>query len=259
MSRNSREWCCIGLFAATAFVSSLVAIGGRLHAGDEVAREDEEARQRVMIVTGEDYRGHHWKKATPKLKSQLAKDPRFEVETTEDLFFLRSPKLHDYQVIVLHFKNHDPAVPGRRGYDNLTKFVEAGGGLVLVHFASGAFQEFKGDFVKLAGRVWNPEARGHDAYGPFAVEIVATDHPITKGLRDFKTTDEFIRVSTARPRSPSLPRRDRRPTRSSTQWRVCLTTAKDASFTRRWDTTPRRSRRPAPENLFAVARLGRPG
>jgi type 1 glutamine amidotransferase len=82
-------------------------------------------------------------------------------------------------------------VPGRQGYDNLAKFVNEGGGLVLVHFACGAFQEFKDDFVKLAGRVWNPELRAHDPYGKFRVEIVDPGHPITRGLAAFETTDEL--------------------------------------------------------------------
>ena len=105
--------------------------------------------------------------------------------------FLRSPRLHEYDLVVAHFKNYDPDTPGRSGYDNLAKFVQQGGGLIVVHFACGAFQEFQDDFVTLAGRVWNPKFRGHDRYGEFTVEPTVADHPITRGLGPFKTTDEL--------------------------------------------------------------------
>jgi type 1 glutamine amidotransferase len=147
--------------------------------------------KRVLIVTGEDYKGHHWQQTAPLLKLLIRQDPRLRVDVTEDVNFLRDRKLSEYDVVVAHFKNYDPQVPGRAGYDNLAKFVEQGGGLVLIHFACGAFQEFKGDFVQLAGRVWNPELRGHDPHGEFTVEMSQEDHPITRGLDAFKTTDEL--------------------------------------------------------------------
>ena len=170
------------LLVLTAFAVTL---------GSVAASDDSAPRKRVLIVTGEDYKGHKWQLTTPVLKAHLAQDSRLAVEVTEDLKLLRSPSLHDFDAVVMHFKNYDPEAPGRQGYDNLARFVHEGGGLVLVHFACGAFQEFKSDFVKLAGRAWNPELRGHDPYGAFRVEIVGQDHPITQGLASFETSDEL--------------------------------------------------------------------
>ena len=150
-----------------------------------------ERGKRVLIVTGEDYPGHQWQLTTPVLKTQIEKDRRLKVDVLDDLKKLASARLADYDAVVLHFKNYDPRVPGRAGFDNLREYVEAGGGLVLVHFACGAFQEFKSDFEKLAGRVWNPELRGHDPFGKFRVDIAAVDHPITRGMKPFETTDEL--------------------------------------------------------------------
>ncbi len=147
--------------------------------------------KRILLQTGEDYKGHKWRLTTPALEQELSKDTRLAVDVEEDLAFLRSPKLHEYAAVVMHFKNYDPKLPGREGYDNLASFVEKGGGLVLVHFAGGAFQEFKGDFVKLAGQVWNPKLRGHDPFGEFTVNFEPVDHPVTRGMSDFRTTDEL--------------------------------------------------------------------
>jgi type 1 glutamine amidotransferase len=182
--------------ATVAVVLGASILAGRMGLCAETAKDstvggESDASKRVLIVTGEDYQGHLWQKTTPVLKAELAKAPRLAIEVTEDLTFLRSPRLHEFDAVVMHFKNYDPNVPGPEGYRNLAKFVEQGGGLVLVHFACGAFQELKEDFVKLAGRAWNPDLRGHDPHGTFRVEIVDPSHPITRGLEVFETTDEL--------------------------------------------------------------------
>jgi len=149
-----------------------------------------ESSARVLIVTGEDYPGHKWQETTPALKAQLEKDSRLAVDVLDDLKRLPSADLSKYDVVVVHFKNYDPAVPGPEGQKKLADFVAAGGGMVLVHFACGAFQEWP-EFVKLAGRVWDPKMRAHDPHGPFRVEIVDHEHPITKGMKAFEITDEL--------------------------------------------------------------------
>ena len=169
----------------------LVCICGGLLWAETSMASDPPGRVRVLIVTGEDYKGHKWQETTPALKAQLEKEPHLSVEVLDDLNQLGAFPLSDYDVVVMHFKNYDPEVPGHKGLDNLARFVREGGGLVLVNFACGAFQEFKDDFAKVAGRVWNPKLRGHDPYGSFQVEIANADHPITRGMRPFTTTDEL--------------------------------------------------------------------
>ncbi|MCP4453840.1 MAG: ThuA domain-containing protein [Planctomycetes bacterium] len=146
---------------------------------------------RLLILTGEDYPGHKWQQTAPVLESLYAQDPRFSADVVEDLRQLPSVNLEAYDAVVMHFKNYDANVPGREGFDNLARYVQQGGGLVLVHFACGAFQEFKDDFTQLAGRAWNPKLRGHDPFGEFTVNITDPTHPITKGLQDFAITDEL--------------------------------------------------------------------
>jgi len=62
--------------------------------------------------------------------------------------------------------------------------------LMLVHFACGAWQDWS-EFKNLAGRVWDPDMRPHDARGSFTVDIADPDHPITRGLVAFETDDEL--------------------------------------------------------------------
>ncbi len=144
----------------------------------------------VLLVTGVDYPGHKWQLTAPALAVQLRRDPRMDARVVDDPHFLDSAAIHRYDVIVVHFMNWKEPDPGDAARANLKRFVEGGKGMVMVHFACGAFLDWP-EFVNLAGRVWNPKLRGHDPRGPFKVEIVQPDHPIMKGLQSFETDDEL--------------------------------------------------------------------
>ena len=60
----------------------------------------------------------------PVVKAELEKDPRLTVDVLTDLKSLAAAPLADYDAVVLHFKNYDPEVPGRKGFDNLAGFVD---------------------------------------------------------------------------------------------------------------------------------------
>jgi len=148
------------------------------------------SKTNVLIVTGVDYPGHKWKQTAPVLADILAKDKRLEVRTVADPHQLSSPIIHKYDVLVVHFMDWKVPSPGPEARKNFTKFVANGGGLVFVHFACGAWQDWA-EFGKIAGRAWNPKMRGHDPHGEFTVEIIKPEHEITKGMKDFRTVDEL--------------------------------------------------------------------
>lgn len=151
------------------------------------------AAKKVLLVTGLEC--HKWRETAPVLAGALAQDKRLEISVVEDAGFLTSPGLARYGVIVLHYQNHQAPAP-EGALASLKSAVEAGKGLVLVHFACGAFIDWEtrtvpADFAAIAGRVWNPKLRGHDPRGPFQVRITDKTHPITAGLADFETDDEL--------------------------------------------------------------------
>ena len=153
------------------------------------------APKKALIVTGLEYPGHPWRQTAPALADILAQDKRLEVSLTEEPAFLARPELGAYDVIVLNYQNHNAPAP-EGALANLKQTVEGGKGLVLFHFACGAFIDWptktvSPDFAALAGRVWNPKLRGHDPRGPFRVKISDGSHPVTKGLADFDTEDEL--------------------------------------------------------------------
>jgi uncharacterized protein len=144
---------------------------------------------RVLVVTGVDYVGHLWKETAPAVRKVIEKDPRLEARIVEDPEVLASPMPADYDVILLHFKNYQPLRREAQARDNLAKLVKQGKGLVLLHFACGAFEDWP-EFVQLAGRVWDRKT-SHDPRGPFTVRITQSQHAITQGMGDFQADDEL--------------------------------------------------------------------
>ena len=89
---------------------------------------------RVLLVTGMDYPGHHWRETAPVLAQALRKDSRLEVFTVEDPHFLDSDGLSAYDTVILAWQNWQQPGPGEKARENLRRFVAGGKGLVLVHF-----------------------------------------------------------------------------------------------------------------------------
>jgi type 1 glutamine amidotransferase len=192
---------CRSMIEATArlliIAAMFLAFGLRSESADQVTlAKTPPPKARILIVTGIDYPGHHWRETAPVLAGALRADSRLEVFTLEDPAFLDSVALGSYDALVLHFQNWEQPAPGEKARENLRRFVGDGKGLVLVHFACGAWHNEWPEFEKIAGRVWfgpnpGPGKQQHDPYGPFQVEIVQPQHPVVRGLQNFETHDEL--------------------------------------------------------------------
>lgn len=146
---------------------------------------------RILVLTGNEWPGHKWRETAPLIARFLSSDRRLTAEVNPDPQFLASPDLHQYDAIVLNYLNWKCPDPGEEARANLKRFIEQGKGLVIVHNACAAFGDWP-EFKNIAGRAWNPDRlRGHDPHGRFRVEITDVDHPITRGMQAFETTDEL--------------------------------------------------------------------
>lgn len=144
----------------------------------------------VLLVTGIDYPGHLWRQTAPALKALLEKDSRLQVRIVEDPGALASAQLKQWDVVILHFMNWETPSPGQEARENLQRFVASGKGLMMTHFACGAWQDWP-EFKNIAGRIYDPKARPHDPHGLFRVDIADPQHPIVKGMKAFETSDEL--------------------------------------------------------------------
>jgi len=155
-----------------------------------VEGQRESQTKKVLLVTGIDHPAHEWQKTAPALAEVLGQDTRMEVNIVEQPEFLGTDKVNDYDAIVMHFMSWEKPTPGQKARANLQKFVNNGKGLFVLHFGCGAFRDWP-EYSNLAGRVWDPNLRAHDPRGPFRVDIVNKEHPITRGMASFQTEDEL--------------------------------------------------------------------
>ncbi len=145
---------------------------------------------RIALVTGIDYPGHKWEDTSKALMEELAKDKRLKVDLIKDPAFLGTKKLNQYDAVIIHFMPWEKPSPGPKAGEALKAYIKSGKGMVVTHFACGAFNDWP-PFVEVAGRVYDPKLPPHDPYAKFKVEVRDADHPITKGLDPFEVTDEL--------------------------------------------------------------------
>lgn len=161
-------------------------------------RKQPKAEKQVLLISGQDFPGHHWRKTGPVMETFLNEDARMEVTICETPYVLGLAHLDAYDLIVVHFKNYKDSMPSSTTMqDNLKSFVMNGGGMCMSHFACGAFMEWP-EFINLSGRIWS--RGGHDPRGPFTVNVVDQNHPVTRGLgASFTTDDELYWCLTGEP------------------------------------------------------------
>jgi type 1 glutamine amidotransferase len=162
---------------------------------------------RALMLAGNDaHKWHNWERTTPAIKEALERDPRVRVDVVLDFEELAKRDLSGYDLIVQNWCNwQDPRGSGEKAKTAFAKFVRDGGGLVVIHFANGAFHPSLPkaaeadwpEYRRIVRRVWNhtppagKKASGHDAFGTFTVRFTDRKHPITDGLKPFEVTDEL--------------------------------------------------------------------
>lgn len=163
---------------------------------------------RVLLIDGQSAGPYHnWRLTTPVLKKELEDTGRFQVMiATSPIsgadFSSFAPEFSKYQVIVFNYDAPDWPVGLRMQFE---RYIENGGGLVIVHAADNAFpdwpafnrmtgvggwrnrNETSGPFWyfkdgKLVSDTSLGSAGSHGVRLPFRIETRAPEHPIMKGL-----------------------------------------------------------------------------
>jgi hypothetical protein len=168
------------------------------------------ANVRVLIVDGESAGPYHrWQTTTPVLKKMLDETGLFAVDVVTapaargELTDFH-PDFSAHVAVVLNYDAPDDRWPGglKTSFD---RYVQGGGGVVIVHAADNAFPGWKAfnDMIGVGGWRDRNEAAGprwfvrdgalasdnapgpagsHGARKPFSVVLRDSGHPITKGL-----------------------------------------------------------------------------
>lgn len=145
---------------------------------------------RVLIQSGQN--NHDWKTTTEKIRSILLADGRFSVEVTEHPEKFTKEEGQKFDVLLSNWNSWgDSGVKEwpTEAREAFLEFVRQGKGLVVVHAGGSSFMDWD-DYQNLIGGTWGKET-GHGAVHTFSVKPVDTEHPITRGLSTFSTTDEL--------------------------------------------------------------------
>ncbi|WP_339923676.1 ThuA domain-containing protein [uncultured Cyclobacterium sp.] len=170
--------------------------------------EDEEVTQhlyqksgKVLLLTGNHHPAHPWKETSPLIKSAIEGNSDFFVDISTNIEDLYQYDLDDYDALILNYANwEDPKGLSDASKDSFVNYLKQGGGLMVLHFANGAFHSSlpnagKSDwpeYREIVRRIWDHDAdSGHDKYGEFSIHISNSRHPITSGIKDFSTFDEL--------------------------------------------------------------------
>lgn len=147
---------------------------------------------RVLIFSGQN--NHDWRKTTPVLKEILTKGG-FAVEVTEHPERCNAASFAPFDCIVCNWNNWGSNPGGAKDWPAETRkdfldFVKSGHGFVVVHAGGAMFFDWP-EFQKLIGGTWGLGKTGHGRIHAFEVKFRDPEHPISKGLAPFTTTDEL--------------------------------------------------------------------
>jgi hypothetical protein len=163
---------------------------------------------RVLLLDGQSAGAYHnWQLTTRVLKKELEDAGRFQITVatsprSDGDFSDFKPEFNKYQVIVLNYDGPDWPADLRLQFE---RYIENGGGLVVVHAADNAFPNWPAfnqmigiggwrERNQTAGSLWyfkdgrlvsdtSPGSAGsHGNRLPFQIETRVPEHPIMRGL-----------------------------------------------------------------------------
>ena len=148
-------------------------------------------RIRALLITGDDVSGHPWREMSETTRKALVASKRFDVRVCEDPHILESETaLKAYDVIVFMIYSQRVKMIPKQAQKNLLNFVKSGKGFFVQHLATASFAKWE-EFGKLCGRKWVMGTSGHGPRSVFEAKVINNEHPITKGMSNFKTDDEL--------------------------------------------------------------------
>ena len=141
---------------------------------------------RTLILSGA--HNHDWRTSTPFVWLLLQRSGRFEVDVTTDPSdrLARADALDGIGLLFMDYNGPEWSDQAKRA---LEERVASGAGLVVLHGADNGFNGWV-EYERMAALLWR-EGTGHGKFHEFLVKYVDREHAITRGLADFRTSDEL--------------------------------------------------------------------
>lgn len=147
-----------------------------------------------MLLSGGQRQHHGYRDQALYLAGALEDTGRYEVTINEDAALLLTPAMAKYDLIIVNSDRRDPEFKFTEAQQEaLLAWVKAGHGYVSIHGADNAAPDWIPAWREMLGGVFShkglPDSKTKK--GTFAIKIADTDHPITRGLKDFELKDEL--------------------------------------------------------------------
>jgi len=159
---------------------------------------------RVLMLSGAN--NHDWRATTPVLKRILEQDGRLAVEVETNVAGMHPGVFSKYDVLLSNFNTFGQKNPGEVWNAEMraafVDFIRRGQGLVVVHAGSAVFADWP-EFQQIAGATWG-KGTSHGRMHTNEIHLVASGHPVTAGLMDFPTFDEFWQNAQVAPGAQTL-------------------------------------------------------
>jgi type 1 glutamine amidotransferase len=176
-------------------------VESRFYPDDEVTKHLTGKSVKGLILTGWQHEAHNWRETTAVLKQAIENDDQISLDVSTDIQDLSRYDLRDYAFLLLNYCNWKrPEGLSDQSKKAFTDYLSGGGGLLVIHFANGAFhhslpgagQSDWPEYRNIVRRVWDHSGdSGHDPYGTFRVNAMGLKHEIVEGLAPFDTSDEL--------------------------------------------------------------------
>ena len=146
---------------------------------------------RVLMLSGAN--NHDWRATTPVLKQILEEEERFAVEVETNVAGMKPAVFSKYDVILSNFntfgQTHSGEIWNAEMRTTFVDFIRSGHGLVAVHAGCAVFDDWP-EFQQIAGATWG-KGTSHGPMHTNEIHVVAPGDPVTAGMEDFSTFDEF--------------------------------------------------------------------
>jgi type 1 glutamine amidotransferase len=140
----------------------------------------------TLLLSGAN--AHDWERSTPFVAKLMEDSGRFTVTVTTDpsAALEDADQLAQYDLFLTEYLGPEWSEAAQANFE---RAVAAGTDLVILHSANNAFPGWV-EYEKMIGLLWR-EGTGHGEFHEFLVRIVDRDHPITRGVADFRQWDEL--------------------------------------------------------------------
>ena len=149
---------------------------------------------KVLLLSGGKRQHHGYRDQALYLSATLENTGRYQVTICEDAAILETPAMEKYDLLIVNADRRDDEFKfSRTQQEAIFNYVRRGHGYVSIHAADNAAKDWLPEWKEMLGGVFShfglPD--GKTRKGSFTVKIIDTSSPITRGLNDFKLTDEL--------------------------------------------------------------------